>query len=949
MSYFERVKHLVDDLSIPWEQMTSANNPGRKVNYWQDRIAYELIYMMEISVIHNHKYLNRIEEMSKKIIDTIEETGSVTKQLVLKVEEELKPTLEEEAKKYTVHCVSHAHIDMNWLWGYHETVQVTLDTFRTMLDIMKEYPDFTYSQSQGSVYRIVEEYDPDMLQEIKARVKEGRWELAASTWVENDKNMPNGESMVRHITITKQYLQDVFGVNPDEIKVDFEPDTFGHNANVPEILVNGGVKYYYHCRGNENNILYNWESSSGERILVFRDPIWYGNSITPNTARHIPSTCEKFGLTEMLYVYGVGDHGGGPTRRDIEAILDMNTWPLFPKFIFSTYHKFFQYAEKYREQFPVVTGEMNFVLTGCYTSSSRMKMANRYSEASLYQAEFANLLGHELSTVKNASNKLSKAWRNTLFNQFHDILPGCGMVFTREFALGKFQEILATANQIKRASYSKIIDEIKLSNFTSIANKNETAYGAGAGINPSRLYGDSGLSFNLNLSQVSRGIGPNRAFYIFNSTEYGRNDIVTIMLWDYKDDLGKLAVYSSNKEKLPFVKVGDGYNQYWGHWYTEILVQVTVPSFGYETVVITQENEDYPESSYIPSKHDPRVNHYVDYVLENDYIVAEFDPITMDLIKLTDKQNGLVLIENRANFRYIQENAKNSNAWVVGDYVTIDNCRKQIVKKQFTSNNLLKKISYTLEIADSKLDVEVILKNDAKSLEYKVVALWNQIGDQIYTPQLNYHIPLKNHQKKYIYDIPMGLIERGPINDEVPGNTFAYAKFRDDLGLFVITESKYGYRGLEDSLSLTLLRSTSYPDTHPETGVHYFSFRIGYGDVKDALRESKQFNNPMDVISGPINQVGKLDARQSFINKDNPNIMVSAVKNSEKEDGVVIRMYSISDKNEEVNFTFAANIESAYKTDYLERVIQKLEYNRNTVGLSVSPYKVVTLKVSLKK
>ena len=121
MSYFERVKHLVDDLSIPWEQMTSANNPGRKVHYWQDRIAYELIYLMEISVIHNHKYLNLIEEMSKKIIDTIEETGSVTKQFVLRVEDELKPTLEEEAKKYTVHCVSHAHIDMIWLWGYHET------------------------------------------------------------------------------------------------------------------------------------------------------------------------------------------------------------------------------------------------------------------------------------------------------------------------------------------------------------------------------------------------------------------------------------------------------------------------------------------------------------------------------------------------------------------------------------------------------------------------------------------------------------------------------------------------------------------------------------------------------------------------------------------------------------------------------------------------------------
>ena len=948
MSYFEKVKNLVDDLSVPWVQMTSANNPSRKVNYWQDRIAYELIYLMEISIINNHRYLNLIEETSKRVMNAIEESGSITKQFVLKVEDELKPVLEKEAKKYTVHCVSHAHIDMNWLWGYHETVQVILDTFRTMLDIMKEYPDFTYSQSQGAVYRIVENYDPDMLEEIKERVNEGRWELAASTWVENDKNMPNGESMVRHITSTKQYLHTVFGVNPDEINVDFEPDTFGHNANIPEILASGGVKYYYHGRGNENDVLYNWQSSSGERILAFWDQIWYSNAISPNTARHIPSTCEKLGITEMLYVYGVGDHGGGPTRRDIEAILDMNTWPLLPRFIFSTYRKFFQYAEQYRDQFPTVTGELNFVLTGCYTSSSRMKLANRYSEAALYQAEFANLLGHEVAAAKNESLKLSEAWKTALFNQFHDILPGCGMVFTREFALGKFQEVLAAANYVKRASYSKIINDIKLPGFAAITNKNETANGAGVGVNPSRLYGDSGLSFNLNLSQVSRGIGPNRAFYIFNSTEYQRSDIVSVMLWDYKDDLEQIAVYSSSKEKLQFVKVGEGYNQYWGHWYTELLVKVTVPSFGYETIVVTQEDEEYPGSSYIPSKHDPRVNHYVDYVLENDLIYAEFDPLTMDLINLTDKQNDRVLIENRSNFRYIQENAKNSSAWVVGKYVAIDDCRKQIVKLQITRNDLLKKISSTMEIAGSKLDVEVILANDARSIEYKVIAQWNEIGDQIYTPQLSYYIPLENHQKKYIYDIPMGLIERGPVNDEVPGNTFAYAKFEDDLGLFLITESKYGYRALENSLSLTLLRSTSRPDTHPETGVHYFGFKIGYGDVLDALRESKQFNNPMDVVSGPIHQVGRLDAVQSFINKDNPNIVISAVKNSEQDHSTIIRMYNISDKNEEVYFTFTGNIERAHETDYLERVIQELASNRNTVRLSVSPYKVATIKIALK-
>ena len=146
------------------------------------------------------------------------------------------------AKEYEILFASHAHIDMNWMWGWQETVAVTLATFRTVLQLMREYPDFTFSQSQASVYRIVEEHDPEMMREIMGRIAEGRWEVTASAWVETDKNMPDTESLLRHIRETRDYLRDVWNVDPKSVTVDFSPDTFGHSAFVPEINTFGNVR-----------------------------------------------------------------------------------------------------------------------------------------------------------------------------------------------------------------------------------------------------------------------------------------------------------------------------------------------------------------------------------------------------------------------------------------------------------------------------------------------------------------------------------------------------------------------------------------------------------------------------------------------------------------------------------------------------------------------------------
>ena len=289
-----------------------------------------------------------VERAADAALASFSACGALTPEAAQQTEQALLP-LEQDAKRYTVHLVAHAHIDMNWMWPWHETVAVTLETFRTMLKLMDEDPDFTFSQSQASCYRIVEQFEPEMLQRIKQRVHEGRWEVAASTWVEADKNMPNLESMAHHLLYTKQYLSKLLDIDPATLNLDYEPDTFGHSENVPEILSQGGVKYYYHCRGFEGEALYNWQAPSGASVLAVRDHTWYLGDMSPNFAAYVPQLCERYGITEYLRVYGVGDHGGGPTRQDLSYIRQMQTWPVFPKMIFSTYRAFYGYLEQHKE------------------------------------------------------------------------------------------------------------------------------------------------------------------------------------------------------------------------------------------------------------------------------------------------------------------------------------------------------------------------------------------------------------------------------------------------------------------------------------------------------------------------------------------------------------------------------------------------------------------------
>lgn len=954
--------------------MKLSNLKAKATGYWAKRIISQLEYAMRLSHVNGNKFGNLIENTINYLEEKFTEEAAITKQTATEAENMIS-CLSEEAKKYKVICAAHAHIDMNWMWSYAETVAITLETFRTMLNLMNEYPEFTFSQSQASVYRIVEKHDPKMLKEIKQRVKEGRWEVTASTWVETDKNMPNGESLTRHVLYTKRYLSELLDISPDSLKIDFEPDTFGHNINVPEIISQGGIKYYYHCRGYDKHLAYRWQSPSGSSVLVYREPFWYNADIDPSMGIDAPEVCAEIGTNTMLKVYGVGDHGGGPTRKDIEKIIDMSKWPVFPAIKFGTFIEFFEELEKVKDKLPVEKNELNFVFTGCYTSQSRIKMSNRIGEAKLNEAEAFTSLATAFAGGRYCNKTFAHAWEKVLFNHFHDIIPGSGVIDTREYAMGNFQEVLASTNTETVNAFRNITANVNTTELLAFVEDAEDIF-------ESRSEG-AGVGFGVEdfvVPQAERGKGKERIMHFFNPSPAARNEVVEVIIWDWPGDRNRIQVKDARGNDVKFQLIQNENKQrsgsYWGHTYMRMLIDVKVPGYGYATYCLSEREESCQKYAQVPW---PRVNKYIDYILENEYIKVSFDTSKAVITSLVDKKTGSDMVcscKPAGIFRFIQEDdSRGMTSWIVGRYMKVINLNEtenvKITDSHIDRNALRQWISYTLEFKESKLDVTVFLDKNSTKLNYKVECDWQEKPVKgKYVPQLNFHVPLNYKCKAYKYDIPFGTIERPEIDDDVPANSWmAGIPAQGDNIVMLVTDTKYGFRGYEDSLAVDLLRSSYDPDPYPELGIHKFGFAIDVisnpdnRNLDDSNPDNKElinkkiiesaynYNHPVRYISGTVH-AGSEPLEKSFMSVVSGSIAISAVKMPEaKADAdnkeIIVRVYETEGTDTQAVIKFAENIKKAYFIDINENAdnSRSVKIIGNELIFDVAPYKMASVLV----
>ncbi|MDR3194487.1 MAG: twin-arginine translocation signal domain-containing protein [Tannerella sp.] len=334
------------------------------------------------------------------------------------------------AGKYAIYMIGHGHIDPVWLWPWTEGVAVVHSTFRSALDRMKETPDVVFTASSAQFYQWVADNDPSMLAEIRQRISEGRWNVVGGWWVEPDMNIPSGEAMVRQGLYGQLTLQKLVG---KRATVAFNPDSFGHPGTLPQIIRLQGMENYVFMRPapHEKTLpadLFWWEAPDGTKVLTYRIQFSYnrGEDMKPRV-EEILDMAKDQPMTDFMGYFGIGDHGGGPTKVTIASIERLKTEKGAPKVFYSTVDRYFADIRAKQPTLPTVKDDLQHHAVGCYSAESEIKRNNRRSEAALVTAEKITAAGSLIWNAHYPKEDFTKAWKQVLFLQFHDSLAGSSL------------------------------------------------------------------------------------------------------------------------------------------------------------------------------------------------------------------------------------------------------------------------------------------------------------------------------------------------------------------------------------------------------------------------------------------------------------------------------------------------------------------------------------------
>ncbi len=890
--------------------------------------------------------------------------------------EGLMSPIGEAAKAYTIHCIAHAHIDMNWMWSWPETVNTTNDTFTTVLNLMKEFPEFTFSQSQASVYRIIEQHNPSMLKEIAKLVKKGRWEVTASHWVEGDKNLAGGEALCRHLLYTRRYMQDLFGLAPEDVAIDWSPDTFGHAHTVPTYLVRGGVKYVYlhrpgvHTPPQPRPRAFRWRGPDGSRVLVMNDMhLGYNGSIGPSMAkRALQDFCDETGLKSACFVYGMGDHGGGPTRRDLVTRRDLDAWPVYPRVICSTARDFF--AELDAAKLPVIDDELNFEFTGCYTTQTLIKRANRFSEKKLQDAEAAASLVWSGLGGAYPSRGFEEKWRDTLFSHFHDILPGSGVRDTRTYTHGLFQEI---------AAFTSIREAEALRTLAGAVDTSAAAIRVQDDLPPSAVPRAMGGGMGMNtaegdITRYGHGKGSDRrAFLVWNPLPRGRDEVIEVRLWDpgwgWQDrDIAGIPFRAVGPDgsAVPVQVMGKGH--YWGHDHVDLAFPVSVGPYGYAMYYV----EEGTAKEKSAGTGQTGIEHQCGYTsyergpegLSNGLVSVSLDMTTGGIASLVDLTTGTALISPDRPapvLQYAVERARGMSAWTVehtGPWQPMN------VRKISRGSKGPYRAGITAEgtLGDSNFSVSYVLKAGDPALYVDISGTWFERGSpEKGTPVLRLSLPLALEKPKAEYEIPFGSISRDMKNgEEVPALRWAHVggkAGKKAAGCLVLNDCKHGHSLVENTMNVTLVRSSYSPDPLPEIGRHDMRFALlptgGRISPERAIESARAFNHELKVINTDAHK-GTLPGAGSFVAVSPDSVVLDTIKRAEEGDALVVRLYDPSGRAAQAKLSFdrfCGRVKSAVETDLLERPVKKnsAKVSGNAVTVRVPKRGITTVRVVLKK
>ncbi len=806
----------------------------------------------------------------------------------------------------TIKLIGNAHLDPIWLWRWQEGCAEVLQTFRSALDRLKEYNDFVFTCSSAAYYKWVEEIDPAMFEEIRTMVKKGRWVPMGGWWVQPDCNMPSGESFARQALYSQLYYNEKFGIT---CKTGYNVDSFGHNAMLPQLLRKGGMDYYVFQRpGKHENDeipenLFWWDSADGSRVLTYHLPEGYGTNGIEALSKRIDDTeerAEKEGYGLMLF-YGVGNHGGGPTRGDIEYLRDNLEREGYNELEFDSPDGYFEDILNELIDLPSRGDEFQHHASGCYSATSLVKALNRKAENVLAAAEKWDTLSSIVTDGKPSTKEFEKAWQKVCFNQFHDIMCGCSIMEAYE----DVKESQGYAMNIANESYNNAVLKISRKIDTWIEGVSDPVF-------EERHFSGADSGFP-------------RPVVVFNPHSYE----VELPVRTYHPSK---AVTDCDGNEVLFQNIRSSRSN---DSHLDTLFMAKVPPFGYATYWLEVDGE---------AKAEKELSGEQNFLMENEFMSVELDGETGYIRSLVDKNSGVEYAGDKflAIPTVINDESTDTWAHMVFKFHEIKGLM-ELVSIERVENGALRSVIRTKhKFGDSYLTQEFILAKGQKTLRVDCKAMWQEKFTM-----LKFAFPVGGENEASTYEIPCGFIKRPCNGEEEPALNWADLTVNKDgkrAGLSIMSDSKYSYDCPGAELRLTALRNVIFADHYSDRpaadfnftdeGLNRFSYGIylheGEADESDVVKEAHLFNNNIVTVPESYHK-GELSQKDCFLYTNLDNVVVTALKRCEDGSGdLIVRLYETKGIESSRGYIMSKLFDNGFWYDIGKHEIKTFRIDRET-------------------
>lgn len=784
-----------------------------------------------------------------------------------------------KAKK-TLHLISQAHLDPVWMWPLRDGVAETLTTLQSAVDRAGETPDFTFTRSSACTYKWAREIDPVLYRSIRDLVEKKRWEVVGG-WIEQpDGNLPSAESFIRQGLYGKAFFKQEFGAK-GRTTIGYNPDSFGHCGGLPQLLAHTDFDGYAFMRPQpwdnpDLPILFWWESKDGSRVLACRIPSGYSQSYACTSEEMEKGVREAAeanfvkGMDHGVMWFGVGNHGGGPTREHVALIKELQQDRSLPEIRFSTVREFMTAVRKSPQarKLKVVKEELGFLMRGCYAATGEVKQLNRWSEKALYGAEVMDVLSNGNKADPAA---LADAWWNLLFNQFHDILAGTCTYQPQAETRSRFGATLTKAREHRmKAVYQ-------------MARRVDTT-----GENGSVLFVANPLPWRRKaLVQLDTFVEPN-----------GRATIT------------HLEVKSGRKVPLQWMQADSNFGP-WGLKWGKLTALVDLPAGGYEVFRVA--TKPLERKGFDPFAKVDEAN--PQFSKNTEHPVATSIQLTKDpaLAKWNAEGVGQLLAAPLGTV--VVKDEENTWGFGVHSYNEVLGHPEIFETEVLEDGKLMKIVRQKSRWQSSEIWMDVVTYGHTSTMEIRLRFNWQEKRQQ-----LKLDVPTRLKRALMVAKMPAETVVRPSDTKEYPCHDWVALEgtlAAKPVAIALVNDSSYSCSAVGGSLRMALARGVPHAEHPPfeykdvrnlpfldqgwQERRFWLTAKPGKTDTAGLDRESQQWQVPAEpMLDNP--HPGTHPWKQSLFSVKQKNIEVLALKPAENGKGTILRLRETAGRRTSVQF-----------------------------------------------